>query len=89
MSVTKTLDKVLNFIPSLPTKLIDATVRGPQALALLPLAALGYVGGWVGQGVATGYIMYQCGATIGQSITGGVVGAMAGPVAKGARFYGA
>ena len=68
-------------------KLLDASSLGPEGLALLPLALLGYVGGWVGQGVATGYAMYQCGATVGQSVAGGVVGARAGPVAKVARIY--
>lgn len=82
MVILNSLDALVNFIPRLPERIIDYAVRGPDALALLPIVAIGYIGGCAAQGAAVGYAVSASGGTTKQAIFSAALTTIMPPIVK-------
>jgi hypothetical protein len=89
MDTLTSIDKVVNFVPQLPLTLANKANVGSSGLALLPIIAVGYVGGCVVQGAAAAYAVAKSGASTEQSIVTGAIVTMIPPIVKAFKiFYG-
>lgn len=88
--VFKTIDALVNLVPDfgyqVGEKLVDTIVRGPDALALLPVPFLGYTVGDALQAGALGYYVGNNNESLGLGIATTVASVIIPPVVRGLRI---